>query len=59
MRQGLFDLIIWVDASVRLPLEGSESFKIDKSYADIIVNNNDTLEAFKKRVINLGKALNL
>lgn len=59
INQKIFDLIIWVDASERLPLEGSESFKIDKSYADIIVNNNDTLEAFKKRVVNLGKALNL
>lgn len=59
VNQKLFDLIIWVDASERLPLEDSDSFKIDKSYADIIVDNNDTLEVFKKRVINLGKALNL
>lgn len=54
-RQGLFDLIIWIDASKRLPPEKSDSFNIDISYADIIVDNNSTLEEFTKRVIKLGK----
>ena len=54
VKQGLFDLIIWVDASERLPLEGSESFKIDESYADIIVPNNGTLEEFTTRVHRIG-----
>ena len=53
--QKLFDLIIWVDASERLPLEDSSSFNIDKSLADIIVDNNGTQEQFRQRVINLGK----
>lgn len=55
VEQGLFDLIIWVDASERLPLEDSSSFNIDKSYADIIVDNNGTYEQFCNRVIRLGK----
>lgn len=55
--QGLFDLIIWVDASERLPLESPDSFNIDKSCAHIIVENNGTLEEFKNNVKHLGKIL--
>ena len=54
-RQKLFDLIIWIDASERLPEEDSNSFNIDKSYADIIIDNNGTYDEFKKRVIRFGK----
>jgi hypothetical protein len=57
MNQGLFDLIIWVDASKRLPLESSYSFNIDISVADIIIENNGTFEEFKEKVIRLGKIL--
>ena len=57
LKQGLFDLIIWVDASQRLPEEDKDSFNIDKTYADIIIDNNGTLDDFKKRVIRLGKTL--
>jgi dephospho-CoA kinase len=57
MNQGLFDLIVWVDASDRLPLEPADSFNIDKSCADIIVDNNGTLEQFYTRVMRLGKIL--
>lgn len=56
-RQGLFDLIIWVDASERLPNEDISSFNITKNDADIIVENNSTLEEFKMKVIRLGKFL--
>jgi dephospho-CoA kinase len=57
IRQGLFDLIIWVDASKRLPLESSDSFNIDPSCADIIIDNNGTFEEFKEKVMRLGKIL--
>jgi hypothetical protein len=57
MRQGVFDLIIWVDASGRLPLEDASSFNIDKSCADIIIENNNTLEEYREKVIRLGKTL--
>jgi len=56
-RQGLFDLIIWIDASKRLPPEKSDSFNIDISYAHIIVDNNGTLEEFVEKVKRLGKIL--
>jgi hypothetical protein len=57
VKQGLFDLIIWVDASERLPLESPESFNIDKSCADIIIDNNGTLQEFKDRVSRVGKII--
>jgi len=57
INQGLFDLIIWVDASERLPLESADSFNIDKSFADIIIENNGTFEEFKEKVSRLGKIL--
>lgn len=55
MRQGLFDLIIWVDASERLPLEPADSFNITKNDAHIIVENNTDLESFREKVLRLGK----
>lgn len=54
---GLFDLIIWVDASKRLPLESSESFDIDIDIADIIIDNNSTQEVFEKRLDRIGKQI--
>lgn len=57
LRIGLFDLIIWVDASERLPEEDKSSFNIEKGIADIIVNNNGTLEAFHKKLERLGKII--
>lgn len=53
LKQNLFQLIIWVDASERLPLEDKSSFNIDKSYADIIIDNNGTEEQFRNRVKRL------
>ena len=57
LRQGIFDLIIWVDASERIEPEGPESFNIDISCADIIIQNNGTEEEFRNKVIKLGKTL--
>jgi len=57
VRQGLFDLIIWVDASKRVSPEDKSSFNIDMSCADIIIENNSDFDTFKKKVINFGKFL--
>lgn len=56
-KQGLFDLIIWVDSSKRLPEESKDSFNIDITLADIIVDNNGTLEEYKEKIKRLGKLL--
>lgn len=58
-RQGLFDIIVWVDASDRLPLEPKESFDIDISYADFIVTNNGTFKEFLEKVLKIGNFLNI
>jgi dephospho-CoA kinase len=55
MKQGLFDIIVWVDASERLPLEPASSFDIDKTCADVIIENNGTFEEFKEKVLRFGK----
>lgn len=55
--QKLFDWIIWVDASQRLPLESNDSFNIDMSYADLIIPNHGTYEEFEERVLKLGALL--
>jgi hypothetical protein len=55
LNQNLFDLIIWIDASERLPEEDLDSFNIDKSYADIIIDNNGSYNDFKKKVLRFGK----
>lgn len=57
IKQELFDLVIWIDASERLPLEDASSFNIDKSCADIIIDNNGTEAQFRERVKRLGKIL--
>jgi dephospho-CoA kinase len=54
---GLFDLIIWVDASERLANESKLSFNIDKVDADIIIENNSDLESLKQKAIKIGKFL--
>lgn len=51
--QALFDLVIWVDASERLPFESNESFNIDKRCADIIIENNYTKREFIDKSRNL------
>jgi hypothetical protein len=57
IKEKLFDLIIWIDASERLPTEDSSSFNIDKRYADIIIENNSDYNTFKEKVIRLGNIL--
>lgn len=57
LSKGIIDLVVWVDASDRLPLEDKSSFDIDKHCADLIVDNNGSYEDFKNRVIRIGKSL--
>ena len=57
VRQGLFNLIIWVDASERKELEPADSFNIDKTIAHFIIENNETLEIFEKKAIEIGKVI--
>lgn len=57
LKQGLFGLVIWVDSAKRLPTEPLDSFKITTASADIIIENNGTIEEFEEKVIRLGKII--
>lgn len=57
LRIGLFDLVIWIDSSKRLPIESKDSFNIDSNFADITIDNNSDYQEFRKKVIRLGKIL--
>lgn len=53
----IFDLKIWIDASERVEAESNESCTVTKANADIIVQNNGTLEQFHEKLHKLGKIL--
>ena len=53
----IFDLIIFVDAQDRCPIESKESCTITPDDADIIITNNGTLDQFQNKAVNLGKIL--
>lgn len=53
-----FDLVIWIDASNRLPLESSSSMELTEDDADLIIKNNGTQEEFHKRCVNTLKLIN-
>lgn len=51
--KNLFDLIIWVDASKRKPLEPSTSMQLTADDAHLILDNNSTEEAFEEKALAL------
>jgi dephospho-CoA kinase len=53
----VFDLVIWVDASERLPLESDGSFNISKDLADFIIDNNQNLKSLESKLTNIGNVL--
>lgn len=55
--KGLFDLIIWVDASKRLPPESTDSMDITIDDADIVITNNGTEAEFIVKVRKLIQLL--
>jgi DNA polymerase III delta prime subunit len=57
MKQGVFDLVIWVDASNRLPKEPKDSFNITTDNADILISNNGTLKEFEAKAKRLGNII--
>ncbi|MCK9415465.1 hypothetical protein M0Q97_02255 [Candidatus Dojkabacteria bacterium] len=57
--ENFFNLIIWVDASKRKPLEPKSSMELTSDMADIIIENNGTLIEFEYKVMRLGYFANL
>jgi len=54
-----FDLVIWVDASKRVPPENSTSISISKDKADIVIDNNGTLDELITKVQRLSDSLKI
>ena len=50
---GLIDLVVWVDASSRLPIENSSSMTITEEDCDYMLDNNGPKEAIFMRVYEL------
>jgi hypothetical protein len=57
--EGLFDWCLWIDASKRLPPEGTGSCTVRPNDADFVVSNNDSLDNFQHRLVCLGVGLGL
>lgn len=53
----LFDLVVFVDSSERLPPESKESCTISIEDADIVIRNNGTFEEFTEKIKKLGKLI--
>ena len=51
-KAGLFDYVVWVDASARKPDEKSTSFDISKCLADFTIDNNEEGESHLIEVVN-------
>jgi dephospho-CoA kinase len=58
-REDLVDIAIWIDASDRVPEEGKESFNIDRSQADFVIDNNGTEGELRARIDKLIKLFSL
>ncbi|MGR5365844.1 hypothetical protein [Photobacterium damselae] len=54
---GLVDLVIWLDASERMPPESIESMDIPPNVADITISNNGSIDELKVRLNELGEYL--
>lgn len=52
----MFDFVIWVDASQRLPYEG-ESMQLNQTDADIIIDNNGDKASLIQKIDNVVKTL--
>ena len=53
----LFDLIIFVEANERHPIEGNDSCTISRKDADIIITNDLSLKDFEEKALKLGKII--
>lgn len=58
-KEGVFDLVIYVDSEGRTEPESTDSCTITKVDADIIIENKDDYDSFREKVIRLGKSLRL
>lgn len=55
--EGLFDLIVWVDASRRLPPESTQSCTVTMDDAHFVIPNNGTRVEFVERAVDIGSII--
>lgn len=55
--QGLFDVILWVDADKRKPLESPKSMQLTEEDADFVVDNNGTKGELQQQLIYYAQVL--
>ncbi len=53
----IFDIILWIDAPKRCKKESVKSMNLTKEHADIIIENNGTLEEFEDKIRRFCKIL--
>lgn len=53
--KGLYDLIVWVDATERLGglIESEDSCKVTADMCDVVIENNGTLDDLRQKVIEI------
>lgn len=56
-KEGLADIAVWIDASKRLPPESRESMSLTAKDADVVIDNNGTLEDLYRNLDNTFEAL--
>jgi hypothetical protein len=56
VRQRLFDLVIGITASNRVPEDPSMNINVHK-FSDVLIDNNYSLELFKRKALRLGSAI--
>lgn len=56
-RAGIFDKIIWVEASKRHEPEQLNSMELNRHMADRVIDNNGTLKDLEKQLANLQESL--
>lgn len=47
---GIIDLVVWVDGSKRNPVESTASCQVSADDADLVIDNNGTLDELKERL---------
>lgn len=57
--EGVFDVCVWVDASERMPPESKDSCTVHQGLADVIIDNNRSLEYLRTQVAAFVKTLDL
>lgn len=55
--QGLIDLVIWVDASDRLPPEANSSMTITPNDCDLVITNNTSRNDFASKVSKVAQLI--